>query len=489
MRNIVEFLWKVIFLALVVGSAAKGAAEDAIDLPAPGTLYTVGDKSLIDPLRLYDQLVDKQIKPKNGITATEACKLLEVWRPVEISTATINDLVPDARSTNRSRLGVFAVDRNVSCIQVGHPVRLALKQGVSGIYAEAGWFIPTGLNTAPAIPTTAHGLLASMAGLIGAMDRVIFVSGRMIFADSGRGLRRMGPKLEGALAISREQIEAAIQSGNFILDVRSDKEFTRSRIKGAINVPYQLGQESIIHSGPESYANQGDRFDLSKVTVAKNQSIVVIGTDVNDLRPRRAALLLVSRGYTRVYYFYEGMGYFQNMIVFPPLVSKQIRILDETQLGRIRADSTIKPEIVDVRSRKEFAAGHIPGAWSSVYYESDEVPFRRRGMSGEILEKVGDRFIIPNAIPTSTHVVIVGRDRYDFAAYKAALALKSSGFSTVYWFRSGMFRWQGISSEHSARFPIARSPEFAQSQDAVIKTGKMALDPMGTPAKPRPNQR
>lgn len=285
MGNIVEIFAKVIFLGLVVSSVVREAsAGDAIDLPAPGTEYTVGDKSLLDPLRPYDQLIDDQLKPKSGIAATEACKAVEVWRPVEISDATYHALVPDTLSSSRSRLGVFAVDRNVSCIQVGYPVRLALKQGSSGLYAEVGWFMPTGLNPSPAVPDTQHGLIAGMAGLLGTMDRAIFVSGRFIFSETGDGLLRQGPKLDGVLAINREQVESAIQAGNFVLDVRTDKEFARSRVKGAVSIPYQLGGELNLDRGPETFANQGDRFDLSKVTAAKDQPILVIGSDIDDLR-------------------------------------------------------------------------------------------------------------------------------------------------------------------------------------------------------------
>ncbi|MBK7892992.1 MAG: hypothetical protein IPJ84_19705 [Bdellovibrionales bacterium] len=484
MGNIVEFFAKVIFLGLVVSSVVREApAADAIDLPAPGTQYTVGDKSLLDPLRPYDQLIDEQLKPKSGIAATEACKTVEAWRPTEISDATYHALVPDTFSSSRSRLGVFAVDRNVSCIQVGYPVRLALKQGSSGLYADVGWFMPTGLNPSPTIPDTQHGLIAGMAGLLGAMDRAIFVSGRFIFSETGNGLLRQGPKLDGVLAINREQVETAIQAGNFVLDVRTAKEFARSRVKGAVSAPYQLGRELNLERGPETFANQGDRFDLSKVTVAKDQPILVIGSDIFDLRPRRAALLLASRGYTRVYYFYEGMAYFQNMIAFPPTVSKQITVIDLAQLARLMFDPAIKPEIVDIRSRADFAAGYIPGAWSSVYKESDEFLFRRRGLSGDILAKVGDQFVVPNAIPQSAHIIIIGRDRRDFAGYKAGLVLKANGFSNVYWCRDGMLKWNSLGSEYSGRFLVGKSPELAQKTDAVLKTEKPQLKPPVDPSR------
>lgn len=484
MGNIVEICAKVIFLGLVVSSVAQEAfAEDAIDLPAPGTQYTTGDKSLLDPLRLYDQLIDEQLKPKSGIAATEACKTVEAWRPVEISDATYHALVPDTLSSTRSRLGVFAVDRNVSCVQVGYPVRLTTKQGSSGLYADVGWFMPTGLNPSPAVPDTPHGLIAGMAGLLGAMDRAIFVSGRFIFSETGDGLLRQGPKLDGVLAINREQVEAAIQAGNFVLDVRADNEFARSRVKGAVSVPYQLGRDLNILGGPGTYASQGDRFDLSKVTVGKDQPVLVIGSDIDDLRPRRAALLLASRGYSRVYYFYEGMAYFQNMIAFPPTVSKQVTVVDLAQFSRLLVDPAIKAETVDIRSRADFAAGHIPGAWSSVYKEADGLQFRRRGLSGEILAKVGDQFVVPNAIPKSAHIVVIGRDRRDFAGYKAALVLKANGFSNVYWCRDGMLTWISLSGEYWGRFVVGKSPELAQRADAVLKTEKLALNP---PAGPSP---
>lgn len=474
MGNIVEIFAKVIFLGLVVSSVVREAsAADALDLPAPGTQYTSGDKSLLDPLRPYDQLIEEQLKPKNGMAATEACKIVEAWSPVEISGATYLALVPDTLSSSRSRLGVFAVDRNVSCIQVGHPVRLALKHGSSGLYADVGWFMPTGLNPSPTIPETQHGLIAGMAGLLGAMDRAIYVSGRFIFSEKRtNGFWRYGPKLDAVLTLNREQIESAIVANNFILDVRSEKEFARSRIKGAISAPYQVGKELNFELGPESFAKQGDRFDISKVTIGKDLPIVVIGSDIEDLRPKRAALLLASRGYTRVYYFYEGMGYFQNMIAFPPTLSKQVTVISAIQASALLVDPVLRPEVIDVRSRASFATGAIVGSvgtWSSPYQESDELRFRRRGLRADVLSIVGDRFVIPSAIPKSAHVVVVGSDRLDFTAYKAALMLKANGYANVYWFRDGMNMWNVLHGEYTNRFRLIEFPELASRTEAVLK--------------------
>lgn len=160
-------------------------------------------------------------------------------------------------------------------------------------------------------------------------------------------------------------------------------------------------------------------------------------------------------------------------------MSKQVTVVDLAQLARLLVDPVIKPEIVDIRSRADFAAGHIPGAWSSVYKEADEFLFRRRGLSGDILSKVGDQFVVPNAIPQSAHVIIIGRDRRDFAGYKAGLVMKANGFSNVYWCRDGMIKWNGLSGEYSGRFLVEKSPGLAQLKDAVLKTEKTGFEAVG----------
>lgn len=479
MGNIIEFFMKVILLGFLISSVVHGAnAAENVGRPSPGTTYVAGNKSLVDPLRLYDQLIDETLKPKNGIAVTEACKPGEEWRPVEIPDGVYHMLIPDTSSTTRSRLGVFAVDRSVDCIRVGYPVRLVVRKGADGLYGDAGWFMPTGLVAAPASPTSLHISIARTAGLAGAMAQTVFVSGRIIHSESLLTHRLDdAPKIDGVLAITREQIESAIQAQNFILDVRSEKEFAVSRIKGAVNIPFRLGR---LELGQEIYTTRGDQFDLQKVTAAKDQPVVVVGTDYHDLRPKRAALLLAKKGYRRVYFFFEGMAYFDNMISFPPTMSKQVTVISAIRLRQLMADLTLKPELIDVRSRIDFAVGAIgfpSGTWSSPYQEAEDFQFRRRGLSGEILTTVGDRFVIPNSIPKSGHVIVIGYDRRDFLPYKAALVLKASGFTNVYWCREGVAMWKQLGNEHIAGFPILELPELASSTEAVVKMQTQAAVP------------
>lgn len=415
----------------------------------------VGKASLPDPLRVYDSMIDADIAQRSPVKVTSGCATIEPWQAVPIKReqwVAINGNV----LLNTARAGILTLSSSQTCIKPGYPFRVVEINPKNGASFDFGWFFPTAIHRSRAsdaqIKLIEDELLLQTD--LTNRDDAIFVSGRVI-ADQGEPI---GPYVEGARIINREQMESAIKDGTPVVDVRHPASFRAFRIKGSISVPYALGKKLDWRDGYKDFAPAGDLFDVRLVPQSKESPVVIVGHYMS-IEPIRTAVVLRELGWKKIFIFWEGIEYFTGMVWSPPAVSQLIRIIDANKVQRLLSDRTIQPVLLDVRSPDLFAKQHIAGSRSAPFYERNDVYLRTQGLNGQILSDYGEGYDLPASLNSGSTVVIVGAGPSDWSAYKAALLVTSTGHGTAMWYRGGMLEWNQLTKGFPQTFPVKSGAE------------------------------
>ncbi|MDX9730757.1 MAG: rhodanese-like domain-containing protein [Bdellovibrionales bacterium] len=435
---------KALCLTAILGVLAQPSALGQRGLPAPfikpGTELTKGHPNLSDPL-MYSELVDESFATTSPIKQTEGCKVLEEWQPVVVSEDHWFSVATDRRPAAYELVGVLAVAGDTNCVKPGYPMRIVALNMPSGIARVLGWFYPTSIvGPRPEYISQQETLLVS-AGLMGTKAQPVFVTGAVVRVSPVEEMLIHAPRMVGARMINRTQMEAAIAEGTPIVDVRPRAQFDIARVKGAIHVPYTPGPRMHLLEDYASYVKSGDAFDIRRVPPNKDAPVILIGESWNSDNVYRAAVVLRSEGWKKIFIFHEGMDYFLGLNRMPPMHMRAARILHNLEAAAFIANKSNQAQVVDVRSDVEFAAGAIPGAYLAPYRERRDLPMRTPGLSGPALLEYGDQWVPPAGLSKTLPLVIVGESRWDWRGYKAALVARALGFQTVIWARSGMDQW------------------------------------------------
>lgn len=443
-------------LALGLGFFAPlTSAQVSEPLFKPGTEVVTGDRNLEDPLFQYSDLAKPELAEKALIKETEGCKVLQSWEPTIVSRdhwQTVSQIF--GRSV--SQVGVLAVNAATNCLKLGVPAQIVQLDAASGLTTLLGWYMPTAIAGPRPEHSVQEGLLLISAGLVGKKVPVNFISGRVIFSTRTREVSSYAPRLNGARFITRDQMEAAIKDGTQIIDVRPKKQFDVIHIKGSTHVPYTTGPRMAILDDYSKYAKAGDAFDIRRIGTDREKPLVLIGEEPDSDGVYRAAVVLRSEGWKKIFIFFEGFNYFSGMSWTPPLGTVFFTAIGEpAQLAALRADRTLGAKIIDVRSSLEFMQGAIPGAISAPFKERDDLRMRSLRLNGEMLLKYGDSWPLPATLAKTTPIVIIGENIQDWRAYKAGLIARASGFTTIYRFGLGMSTWRLFSSQDPVAYPLA----------------------------------
>lgn len=453
MRNFL-FLTVLTLAPMFAGTASAQQAMSPNKYVKAGTEYVTGDRSLPDPLRPYEGLAKPELAEKATTKETEGCKTLQSWEPSIIS---LNQWQSNVSmfAARLSRSVVFAVPAKSSCVRVGEPAPLAVMDPATGISVLVGWFLPTAIHGRRPEFAKVEEVILTSAGLLGTDADIAMVTGRTL---DGSGFFTTGtytPRMSGVRMLDRDQMETAIKDGTQIIDVRAKKQFDLSHIKGAVHVPYTTGPRMTMFDPYTNYAKNGDAFDIRRVNQDREKPVVIIGENPTSDGMYRAAVVLRSEGWKKVFVFYEGMGFFTGNQWAPPsssaLVGAPVTALQAIDLLN---DKTKGVKLIDVRSTKEFEAGYIPVATSAPYIERDDLRLQRPGINGKILLEYGDTWTPPASIPKTTPILLIADDSRDWRAYKAALVAKHLGYSTIYWVLVGVERWE----ERVKRVPERYAP-------------------------------
>lgn len=445
-------------LVMVVGTLASHSEAQGQQnrkrktLFPEGTEVVAGKSSLPDPLRPYDSLIDVKFAEKSPVKQTTGCENLEVWQPVLVQVEQWRAIDP-VISTGYSEVGVLAVQASTNCVKVGHPMRVSRLMLPAGIGVEMGWFFPTSMVGRRAEMGNQESRLLFKAGLPADTQDVVFVTGRVIATFPTTALPRV-PRMVGARFIGREQIETAIRDGTQIVDVRSKAAYSQFRIKGSVNIPYTTGPRMHMYEDYSDYVKSGDAFDVRRVQPDKEKPVVIIGS-FSENSIYRAAVVLRAEGWKNVFVFWEGIEYFTGMVWTPPAQSNIIRIVDGVQVAKMLNDRKQPPVILDVRLDQHFAFGTIAGAYTSVFFERNDLFYRLRGLNGGMLVEYGEWVKLPTEVAPGTPIIVVGYHERDWRGYKVALILRHYGFGNVSWYRGGLGDWTNLHFLSPQLFPIS----------------------------------
>ncbi len=443
--------------ATFIPTVSAQKAPGANPIMKAGSELVAGDRKLEDPLRVYQQTENLKWAETAKIKETEGCKYLQSWEPSFITKNHWNSSIP-AFARRRVRPVLLAIPAKTNCIKIGVPARVASVDRATGLAMDLGWFMPTGI--APRRPELAkqeEAVLVS-AGLIGSDAEIVMVTGQSINSVGPVGPGNYAPRMVGVRMIDRDQMEAAIKDGTQIVDVRSKKQFDLVRVKGAVHVPYTPGPRMKIFDEYANYVKSGDAFDIRRVNPDREKPIILIGEGWESDGVYRAAIVLRSEGWKKIFIFYEGMNYFTGMQWSPPLTSGLAGApVSANQVADLLLDRSSGLQVIDVREAKEFNVVRLPGAKLAPYRERDDLKLRRTaGLNGKILTDYGDVWAAPPGLDKTKPILIIDQSPYDWRAYKAALVAKSQGFSKIYWSYSGVEAWALLAQAVPERFPVVR---------------------------------
>ncbi len=154
-----------------------------------------------------------------------------------------------------------------------------------------------------------------------------------------------------AAALSARQVERLTREGAMLVNVRTDLQFAEAHVPGAVLVTH-------LRSG----------FGTKLAWVAEpGREIAFVGRD--DADGLRAGRLAASVGVRGVGYLAGGMTAWREE---GRPVARMERLAAADLPGRLAADPTLR--VLDVRERREWDAGHIPGSVHAPYHAIDGIP-------------------------------------------------------------------------------------------------------------------
>ncbi|MDE3132121.1 MAG: MBL fold metallo-hydrolase [Acidobacteriota bacterium] len=202
-----------------------------------------------------------------------------------------------------------------------------------------------------------------------------------------------GPLLTDAIALARvtpEELRRRQQQGAMIVDTRSDVEFAHGHIPGSIAIPLQRG---------------GFGTKLAWL-VGEARQIVFVGAAEQD--GDHAAALAESVGLSealaRGAVLAGGWAAWQAE-ARPVATFEQLPV---EQLGEL-LELTPASQVLDVRDRDEYEAGHIPGSLNVPWHDIDAIPEgvdpdqrllvicasgQRAGTAASMLQRLGARELV-----------------------------------------------------------------------------------------------
>jgi rhodanese-related sulfurtransferase len=163
-----------------------------------------------------------------------------------------------------------------------------------------------------------------------------------------------GPLLtEGAevLPLAPRQVDLQRSEGALVVDARTDQQFDDAHIPGSVCIPMTT-------------AGFGSKLAW---LADRDQQIVLVGRDDED--GRQAARLAVAVGLSNL------AGFLSGGMTSWRQEKRAVERLERLPLEQLkqRADET-NLQILDVRERSEWDAGHIPGSVFEPWHDIDAIP-------------------------------------------------------------------------------------------------------------------
>jgi hydroxyacylglutathione hydrolase len=151
--------------------------------------------------------------------------------------------------------------------------------------------------------------------------------------------------------LTPRQVDQAHRDGALVVDVRTELQFDEAHLPGAVSI-------TALRAG------FGSKLAW---LVERDQRVVLVGRD--DDEARRAAQLAAAVGITRLAgYLAGGMTSWRE----EKLPVERIERIDVPELHELWERGDV--QVLDVRERSEWDAGHIPGSIHAPYHDLRELP-------------------------------------------------------------------------------------------------------------------
>jgi rhodanese-related sulfurtransferase len=154
------------------------------------------------------------------------------------------------------------------------------------------------------------------------------------------------------LPLAPRQVEDRRAAGALLVDVRTDLQFDEAHIPGAVCIP-------MLHAG----------FGTKLAWVAdRDQEIVLAGRDDHDART--AGRLATAVGIRKLGGFLSG-----GMTTWRT-EEREVEKIERIEVAALRERRKSDPrlQVLDVRERSEWDAGHIPGSLHEPYHDIQALP-------------------------------------------------------------------------------------------------------------------
>jgi hydroxyacylglutathione hydrolase len=152
--------------------------------------------------------------------------------------------------------------------------------------------------------------------------------------------------------LTPRQVQLKREEGALLVDVRTDPQFDEAHVPGSVCI-------TILNAG----------FGARLAWIAeRDQEVVFVGRD--DADAREAALLATAVGIRKIGgYLHGGMTSWREE---HRDVERMERLPAEELASRVASDPAL--QILDVRDRQEWEAGHISGSTHAPYHDLHEIP-------------------------------------------------------------------------------------------------------------------
>ena len=192
---------------------------------------------------------------------------------------------------------------------------------------------------------------------------------------------------------------------------------------------------------PEQMKRKKIRFKAPALPKDKNEPIYIIAGCPGEFSGYNTITLLAEMGYKNVGWVPGGMSEYgkKHHPCITPDKPSDAAIVDANRVKQLIADK--ETIILDVRSGGAFT---LPKAKFRPFPEKRNglsMPLYRENVTVAGLTTKKEFYKNQIKFPAKKTILVVGENEYDWRGYKAAIYLKSKGYQSVYWYRSGMRDW------------------------------------------------
>lgn len=279
------------------------------------------------------------------------------------------------------------------------------------------------------------------------------------------------------LADSIAGLEGVGLTGQVLVDTRSAEEFKQESLVGAINIPV-AGSEAKSNFIPYSSLTALIKIAPAALdSLPKDKKIVVFAENELSARAYNFISYLHQRGYRDLAFLRKGFGLSNGQDLNTPTSAPGIEIVDAARTKALIEAGGLT--VVDTRMMNSFIVASLPNATRKAYREA-KPPFRNSSLSMKSLLSAGETYSVTD-LKGKSALLFYGSNNYDWRPLKAAIFSRDSGFSKIYWYRSGADDWRFHAALIGPEFKVNKNSSPENLRKAQIEDKPKWVDLYGVP--------